>query len=762
MVTTHTTRASKETHKNAHLARAPGKFISHVLTLITGNGLAQIVNVAGTLLLAHLFAPDAFGSFALFVTVVSFLAALGGARYELAIMLPEEDAEAANILVLAVLTLLGICGVACLLVALLHSAVAQLLGDPRLELWLWAAPVAILVNSLYSILGVWYGRMKRFQTVATARVWQSIGIILGQIMLLYIHPGGFALVGGWVLGQMLGSGILVVHVLYRDGKFLLQAHEWRVVGESLKKYRNFPIYKAPYSFVSNASSQLIPVILRLFAGLDVVGFYSIAARAVYLPVTLIASSMNDVFYEKAATELKHGRLQSFVTRLLRIQVVLAAPWLVLAAFDARLVFGFVLGPKWIAAGSYAAVLAFASFMFFLTAWLDRLFDIRGHQKLSLMLEFTGNFLSLAGMTLALWLRPDRSVTAILVYAAGQVLYSCIWLMFAYHVAEFRVRALNVLLRDAVLSVFLAGILMGGMHILVHGWWAFLGSAILALGTTGFAFFRYVSMGTAFTSTEERFRQFWSDKDSTLVGREGDDFQRARAEELTRLYSSKHPERVLEIGCGDGSLFPYFGIPPTNYKGVDFTPRFIERFRSKEPAVRLECAEGASYLDREEQYDLILLNGIVQHFDVKMLDQHLRNAQTMMREGGLIIWGSIPQKCHRRDYDAGKFSGKGKTSAARLLRSWAGRILGLDAMGYWYDPREIAALANRYGLDAEVVHSDLYPYRFHAVIRKTETSGDMRNQSATGISQRAASGSARAIGVLQAMVTANRSQNGTPR
>src|SRR5690242_4397258 len=74
--------------QGSRLPRAPGKFISNVLTLITGNGVSQIINVAGTLILARLFAPEAFGSFALFVTLVSFLSVLGGGRYELAIMLP--------------------------------------------------------------------------------------------------------------------------------------------------------------------------------------------------------------------------------------------------------------------------------------------------------------------------------------------------------------------------------------------------------------------------------------------------------------------------------------------------------------------------------------------------------------------------------------------------------------------------------------------------------------------------------------------------
>ena len=497
--------------EDSQLPRAPGKFASHVLTLITGNGLAQIVNVVGTLLLARLFAPEAFGSFALFVTVVSFLSVLGGARYELAIMLPESDSEAANILLLSVMVLCAITGTSILLVALCHSAVARLLGDPRLGLWLWAAPIAIFVNALYSIVVVWYGRMKRFRTLAAARVWQSVAIILGQLALLALRPGGFALVGGWVLGQTFGTLILVVQLFYRDGKFIFLARDWAVVRESVKRYRNFPIYKAPYSFVANASSQLGFVILRVFSSLNVVGLYSMAARAVYLPVTLIASSMNEVFYEKAATELKHGTLEKFVTRLLRIQVVLAAPWLVLTALDAKLVFGLVLGPKWAPAASYASVLAFASFMYFLTSWLDRLFDIRGHQRLSLLLESTGNFLSLGGLTVALWLRPEQTVWAVMIYAGLQVLYGSMWLIFAYRVAEFSIGSLGILLRDAIASLGLATAVLGGFHVILHGWVAFLASALAALCMSGVAFFRYVRAGRAPASPVERFRQSWVEK-----------------------------------------------------------------------------------------------------------------------------------------------------------------------------------------------------------------------------------------------------------
>src|ERR1700730_14120774 len=698
----------------SRLPRASGKFMSNVLTLVTGNGLSQLINIAGTLVLARLFAPDAFGSFALFVTLVSFLSVLGGGRYELAIMLPEKDEEAANILFLAVLVLTGVGGVSLLIVAFFHSPIALLLGDDRLRLWLWAAPVALLINGLYQVQGVWFGRMKRFRRLATGRVLQSSGTVLGQLGLLVIHSGGCALVGGWIIGQSIGSLFLLSQLFYSDGKFLWQARDWAVLREAVGRYRNFPIYKAPHSFVSNASSQVVIVILRMFASLNLVGLYSMAARAVYLPVTLIASSMNDVFYEKAATELKQGALERFVTRLLRIQLVLAAPLLVLVTYDAKLIFGFVLGPKWVPAGSFAAILAFLSFLYFLTSWLDRLFDVRGRQKICLILEVTGNVLSLGALALMLKWRPQDAAFAIGAYVVLQMIFSIIWLVFAYRVAEFGMKGLTLLLRDAVISLGLATIFVGMIHFFSHGWTAFFLSAAVAMCMIAISFVRYVSTGTALSSTTERFRQFWADQDSTLNGRDDEDFRRARAKELKSLFPSRMPGRILEIGCGDGGLFPYLEVPAENYKGIDFSPQFIERFQSTYPEVQLECAEGSSYADRHGQYEVILSDAIVQHFDRAMLEQHLQNARRMISESGLLIWGSIPQRKHRPKYDAGEWSTSGKTSPTRFIKSWVGRILGMDAMGYWYEPSEIAAIARKCGFQARFVLSNTSPYRFHAV------------------------------------------------
>ena len=42
----------------------------------------------------------------------------------------------------------------------------------------------------------------------------------------------------------------------------------------------------------------------------------------------------------------------------------------------------------------------------------------------------------------------------------------------------------------------------------------------------------------------------------------------------------------------------------------------------------------------------------------------------------------------------------------------------DSMGHWYTPLQVAKTAEEFGLRVECYGSMHYPYRFHAVLRRT--------------------------------------------
>lgn len=699
-----------------HLVRGRGSFISHVATLVTGTAISQAITLASMLLLTRFFAPAAFGLLAVFMTIVSMLSVLGGARYELAIMLPKDDREAANVFYVATLVLTAICILSLLVVTLLHHRLATVLGEPLMESWFWAIPAVLFVNGFNQVLGYWCGRMKRFRHLAVSRIAQSFGTVVIQIALFLVHAsGGVALIGGWIFGQSLGTAVLFAQVVRQDGAFLRSSWDWRTIPRLLRTHRNFPFYKAPYSFVSNSAAQLVVVIIRMFSSLTTVGLFSMASRAIYLPATLVASSMNQVFYEKAATETAPGRLESFVNRVLRIQVVLMTPLLFFAAFESRLIFAAVFGTRWTESGAFATFLAFAGYMYFLISWLDRLFDLNNRQRLALALGIAGSLVSLAALSVTLAV-SGSVLRAVAAFTVAEVTYSMIWLFFAYRVGGFRTATLLKLGLDfAATGVPMAGGL-AVTHAFLHGWWALLVSAIGLLGIETFIYLRYVRGDLAHSSTAERFRKFWEDKKSPLHGSDTREFYQSLALELKALFPLKFSSKVLEIGCGDGSLFRFLDLPRDAYTGVDFSPKLLEIFRARHPDLQLCCAEGSSFFESNGEYRLIFSNGVVQHFDQDMLHRHFENARRMMSADSFLVCASVLDKARRFQYEAGLQTRGTLPRMIRTSKSALRRMLGLDVMGYWYSREEFARIANAHGFEASFTESRAFSYRFHATLR----------------------------------------------
>ena len=73
-------------------------FAANVSKLIFGSIFAQGIGVLIAPIVARLFAPEAFGVAALFASITSIIGVLACLRYELSIVLPKTDEEAANLL----------------------------------------------------------------------------------------------------------------------------------------------------------------------------------------------------------------------------------------------------------------------------------------------------------------------------------------------------------------------------------------------------------------------------------------------------------------------------------------------------------------------------------------------------------------------------------------------------------------------------------------------------------------------------------------
>ncbi len=100
-----------------------------------------------------------------------------------------------------------------------------------------------------------------------------------------------------------------------------------------------------------------------------------------------------------------------------------------------------------------------------------------------------------------------------------------------------------------------------------------------------------------------YQSFWH-----AVG--GDERNRA----LLRDYIRPAPgDRVLDIGCGPGTMVPY--LQDAEYVGLDVSAEYVEKARRRFPQARFICQSVGEYDQVEPNYfDVVLALGILHHLD----------------------------------------------------------------------------------------------------------------------------------------------------
>lgn len=100
-------------------------------------------------------------------------------RYELAIMLPKTDEEAANLLGLCLLCVAVVSGLTVPALYFGGDALLSLLRAPGLEPYLILVPVFVFISGVFLALNYWNSRTKHFGRLSVARVTSSLATTLG-------------------------------------------------------------------------------------------------------------------------------------------------------------------------------------------------------------------------------------------------------------------------------------------------------------------------------------------------------------------------------------------------------------------------------------------------------------------------------------------------------------------------------------------------------------------------------------------------------
>ncbi len=395
-------------------------FARNVITLLTGTSLAQAIPIAISPILTRIYTPEDFGVFALYVSVTAIVSVLVTGRYELAIMLPKKDSDAINIVALSIGLSCIVSSVMLVIVAVFNSQITFLLGSPAISSWLYFVPASTLLMGIYQSLNYWSNRKGHYKRMALSRMIQSGSGSMAQLGGGYGAMGASGLVSGQIVGQTFSTALLFRSV-YREDQSELKCISRKRIMAMAKENSRFPKYLIPGHLANAASGEMPLILLSLFFGPAVAGFYSLSQRALSAPMSLVGGAIGDVFRSEAATVYNEiGNCKDIylktVAKLMifgilpTLPVLLFGPWL----------FSFVFGAQWRPAGEIASIVSIMVFFQTVSSPLSQTVLLAGMQAIDLAWQILRLFLSVGS------------------FYIGYIFFNSYTMAIVFHVASFSI------------------------------------------------------------------------------------------------------------------------------------------------------------------------------------------------------------------------------------------------------------------------------------------------------------------------------------
>lgn len=339
-------------HDHSLIVRAP----SGGRVLVVGNGAAQLIGLLAAPVLTRMYTADEFGYLTIFMSLLGLFGLVSTLRYDQAVLAADDDDTAERVLALSlVVAVLFGCAVA-LVMWTGRAALGARLGASRDFVGVLAVvlPLGLAGFGVFQSLMAHATRRQRFGAAAAARVIQAAAAAAVQV-------GGALLAGGYpvlLAGILVGQAAGVARLLKAAPGRLVERMGRDTLLPTARRFERFPRY-ASFATLLNSGALLLPtILLGVFYGSAVAGWFGLGQRAIGLPMFVIGGAMAQVYASRFSGARREGRaaarslMAATVKRLLPVSALI----LVGSLFGPR-VFEIVFGPDWRTAGEYVAVLA---------------------------------------------------------------------------------------------------------------------------------------------------------------------------------------------------------------------------------------------------------------------------------------------------------------------------------------------------------------------------------------------------------------------
>lgn len=400
-----------------------------VMALVTGSAAGQLITIAVAPILARLYSPEEFGTFAVILGSALILASISALRFELAIVLPDDEESAFGIVWLAFTCILAMSAIATLATLILGGGVADGLGYPEVKPYLYFITTLAALTASFSVLNQLAIRHQRYGAIASRNFLQQASGGAAQVGAGLLGWGVPGLLVGTIAGQTVGIASLLRASRIRSTAAI---RGFRAVNlrRQFVRYRRFPIFLAPAALFNNLGQQAPILLIAGFYGAGSAGLIGLTQRVLAVPVTVVGLAIAQVYLGSLA---RYARGEIAASRALfwktsRNLAILGTTGGFIVALVAPWSFAMAFGPDWTQSG-YIAQAMVPLFITQMIASPTSPTLIVFEKTLTQLMWDIFRLIALIVPVFACWKTGQSVLTAVVSLSiAGSVMYILLWLL----------------------------------------------------------------------------------------------------------------------------------------------------------------------------------------------------------------------------------------------------------------------------------------------------------------------------------------------
>lgn len=405
-----------------------GEGVKYILQLITGSGISQLIVYLSIPILTRLFNEEAFGLLSIYVSTTLILKTLTTLNYELSIVIPRRDKDAINTFTTCLLITFITTIALYLCLFLFKDLIVRTLHLNHFSFFIYLIPISTFFTGIISSFENWNNRKKKFNVIALGNVGKASSMTVIQLITgLSSKLSHIGLIPGHILG-------LVINVLILTWKSYKKLHKnkrhisLKRMFYLFKIYKNIPIYNTIISVIHSISSEIPILLITKYYGLNAAGIYGLTKKVVTAPTSIITSSVNQVFFNKASK--LHNENMTIKSLLLKTYKNLF--FIGMAIFSGLFFVSFLLkyifGNNWTDVGLYCRILIPWFFISFLNNPVSSIVVILNKQKSLMKLDLFLLLFRILIIYLSYIIYNSLTITIISISFIG-IIFSLIYLFY---------------------------------------------------------------------------------------------------------------------------------------------------------------------------------------------------------------------------------------------------------------------------------------------------------------------------------------------